>query len=390
MDERKLKQPTEIIEGGRRKEWRGRLVNVPVERASTILFDSVAELNASKPALGSYRYGLQGTATHWALSDAMTQLEPGAAGTALYQNGLAAITGPLLALLSQGDELLVPDNVYGPTRKFCDTVLQRFGIATRYYDPLVGTGIDELIGPNTRLVLLESPGSLTMEVQDVPGMCEVCRRRGVVTLLDNTWATPMFFPALAAGVDISMLAGTKYVGGHADVLVGTATATAAYYDRIQTPAWDLGFAVSPDDAWLASRGLRTMAVRLKQHEEGALKVAHWLKSRREVGLMLHPAFPECPGHEYWRRDYRGSSGLFTFELKGCSAQQRTAFIDALEIFGIGYSWGGFESLVLPVDPHRTVTKAPAQNLIRLHIGLEDPDDLIADLAEALDQAGRTP
>jgi cystathionine beta-lyase len=187
-----------------------------------------------------------------------------------------------------------------------------------------------------------------------------------------------------------MLAGTKYVGGHADVLVGTATATAAYYDRIQTPAWDLGFAVSPDDAWLASRGLRTMAVRLKQHEEGALKVAHWLKSRREVGLMLHPAFPECPGNEYWRRDYRGSSGLFTFELKGCSAQQRTAFIDALEIFGIGYSWGGFESLVLPVDPHRTVTKAPAQNLVRLHIGLEDPDDLIADLAQAFDQAGRSP
>ena len=390
MDERKLKQSTKIIESGRRKEWRGQLVNVPVERASTILFDSIAELNASKPGLGSYRYGLQGTATHWALSEAMTQLEPGAAGTALYPNGLAAITGPLLALLSQGDELLVPDNVYGPTRKFCDTVLQRFGIATRYYDPLVETGIDELIGPNTRLVLLESPGSLTMEVQDVPGMCEVCRRRGVVTLLDNTWATPMFFPALAAGVDISMLAGTKYVGGHADVLVGTATATAAYYDRIQTPAWDLGLAVSPDDAWLASRGLRTMAVRLKQHEEGALKVAHWLKSRPEVGLILHPAFPECPGHEYWRRDYRGSSGLFTFELKGCSAQQRTAFIDALEIFGIGYSWGGFESLVLPVDPHRTVTKAPAQNLVRLHIGLEDPDDLIADLAEALDQAGRSP
>ena len=390
MDEHELKHSTKIVEGGRRREWRGRLVNPPVERASTILFDNVADLHVAKPGLGNYRYGLQGTATHWALSDAMTELEPGAAGTALYPNGLAAITGPLLSLLSQGDELLVPDNVYGPTRKFCDTVLKRFGVATRYYDPLVGRGIEELLSDKTRVVLLESPGSLTMEVQDVPGICDVCRRRGIATLLDNTWATPLLFPALSYGVDISMLAGTKYVGGHADVLVGTATATAAYFDRIQTSAWDLGYAVSPDDAWLASRGLRTMAVRLKQHEENALKVAHWLKSRDDVGLILHPAFPECPGHEYWRRDFKGSSGLFTFELKGRTADQRHAFIDALELFGIGFSWGGYESLALPVDPHRTVTSPPAQNLVRLHIGLEDPDDLIADLAQAFDQAGRSP
>ena len=389
MDQRKLKQSTSLVEGGRRKEWRGPLVNAPVERASTILFDSVAELNASKPGLGSYRYGLQGTATHWALSEALTELEPGAAGTVLYPTGLAAITGPLLALLEQGDELLLPDNVYGPTRKFCDTVLKRFGVTARYYDPLIGTRIDELLGQHTRVVLLESPGSLTLEVQDVPGICEICRGRGIATLLDNTWATPLLFPALAAGVDASMLAGTKYVGGHADVLVGTATATPAYYDKIQASCWDLGFAVSPDDAWLASRGLRTMGVRLKKHEESALKVANWLKARPEVGLMLHPAFPECPGHEYWRRDFKGSSGLFTFELKG-SRQQRTTFVDALALFGIGYSWGGFESLVLPVDPHRTVTKVPAENLVRLHIGLEDPDDLIADLAQAFDQAGRSP
>lgn len=390
MDERKLGQSTKIVEGGRRKEWRRRLVNAPVERASTILFDSVAELHAAKAGLGSYRYGLQGTATHWALSEAITALEPGAVGTALYPNGLAAITGPLLALLSQGDELLVPDNVYGPTRKFCDTALKRFGVATRYYDPLIGTGIGELFSEKTRMVLLESPGSLTMEVQDVPGICEICRTRGIATLLDNTWATPLLFPALSAGVDITMLAGTKYVGGHADILLGTATATSTFFDRIQTSAWDMGFGVSPDDAWLASRGLRTMAVRLKQHEENALKVAHWLKSRAEVGLMLHPAFPECPGHEYWRRDYKGSSGLFTFELKGQAAEQRATFIDALELFGIGYSWGGYESLALPVDPHRTVTEPPAQNLVRLHVGLEDPDDLIADLTQAFDQAGRSP
>ncbi|HEX6784628.1 MAG TPA: cystathionine beta-lyase [Sphingomicrobium sp.] len=390
MDEEKLGIPTQLVKGGRRKEWRGRLVNAPVERASTILFDDIAELRSSKAGLGSYRYGLQGTATHWALAEAMTDLEPGAAGTALYQSGLASITGPLLALLSAGDELLVPDNVYGPTRKFCDTILKRFGIGTRYYDPLIGTAIEGIIAPNTRAIHLESPGSLTMEVQDVPGICEVARARGIVTLLDNTWATPLLFPAIAAGVDVSVLAATKYVGGHADLLLGTATATDRYYDRIQTASWDLGYAVSPDDAWLASRGLRTMGIRLAQHEKNCLKVAEWLKGRSEVGLMLHPAFEDCPGHSFWKRDFKGSSGLFTFELQNRAAEKRTAFIEALQLFGIGYSWGGFESLALPVDPHRTVSQSPAANLVRLHIGLEDPDDLIADLAQAFDQAGRSP
>jgi cystathionine beta-lyase len=390
MNERNHGQSTRLVEGGRRKDWRGRLVNVPVERASTILFDSVEQLHASKPGLGEYRYGLQGTPTHWALAEALTQLEPGAAGTALYPSGLAAITAPLLALLSPADEVLVPDNVYGPTRRFCDTILNRLGIAARYYDPLVGGAIAELIGEQTRAILLESPGSLTMEVQDVPAICAVARERGIVTLLDNTWATPLLFPAIAAGIDVTILAATKYVGGHADVMLGTATATADYYDRIQAATWDLGFAVSPDDAWLGSRGLRTMEVRLRQHEKSALKVAHWLKGRPEVGRVLHPALPDCPGHEYWQRDFKGSSGLFSFELKGAAAARRDAFVDSLELFGIGFSWGGFESLALPVDPHRTVTEPPAQNLVRLHIGLEDPDDLIADLAAALDQAGRSP
>ena len=384
MTKRKSGQSTRTTHAGRRREWRGQLVNVPVERASTILFDNVAELERSKPALGTYRYGLQGTATHWALAEALTELEPGAAGTALYSSGLAAITTPLLALLSPGNELLAPDNVYGPTRRFCDTILKRLGVTTRYYDPLVGTGIRELIGGATRLVLLESPGSQTMEVQDVPGICAVARERGIVTLLDNTWATPLLFPAIAAGVDVTMLAATKYVGGHADVMLGAATATAAFYERIQTASWDLGHAVSADDAWLGSRGLRTMAVRLKTHEESALKIAEWLKGRPEVGRMLHPAFSDCPGHGFWKRDFKGSSGLFTFELKG----DRTAFVDSLELFGIGYSWGGYESLVLPVDPHRTVTEPPASNLVRLHIGLEDPDDLIADLNNGFDQLRR--
>jgi len=384
MTKRDQGQSTKLVEGGRRKEWRGQLVNVPVERASTILFDNVAELEASEPGLGTYRYGLQGTASQWALSEALTELEAGAAGTALYSTGLAAITTPLLALLSAGDELLAPDNVYGPTRKFCDTILKRLGIATRYYDPLVGTGISNVIGESTAAILLESPGSQTMEVQDVPGICAAARERGIVTLLDNTWATPLLFPAIAAGVDVTMIAATKYVGGHADVMLGAATATERYYRRIQTASWDLGHAASPDDAWLGSRGLRTMAVRLKQHEESALRVARWLKEQPRVGRVLHPALPDCPGHEFWKRDFKGSSGLFSFELDG----DRDTFVDALELFGLGYSWGGYESLVLPVDPYRTVTEPPARNLVRLHIGLEDADDLIADLAAAFDQLGR--
>jgi cystathionine beta-lyase len=390
MSEDKAREATRLVEGGRRKEWVGQLVNVPVERASTILFDSVDDLDASRPALGSYRYGLQGTATHWALSEALTRLEPGAAGTALYPSGLAAIAGPLLALLSSGEELLAPDNVYGPTRRFCDTILKRYGVATRHYDPLIGGGIAALIGDRTRAIFLESPGSLTMEVQDVPAICAAARKRGIVTLLDNTWATPLFFPALAAGIDVSILAATKYVGGHADVMLGAATATETCFEHIQTAAWDLGFATSPDDAWLGSRGLRTMVVRLRQHEESALQIARWLKGRAEVGLVLHPALPDCPGHELWKRDYQGSSGLFSFELKGGDKKKRAAFVDALKLFGIGYSWGGFESLVVPADPYRTVSKAPAANLVRLHVGLEDPDDLIADLAAAFDQAGRSP
>lgn len=390
MTDTKQDSFTRIVEGGRRKEWRRRLVNVAVERASTILFDSVEELHANKPGLGTYRYGLQGTATHWALAEALTELEPGAAGTALYPTGLAAITTPLLALLSPGDELLAPDNVYGPTRKFCDTILKRLKIATRYYDPLIGAGIVEQIGQSTRAILLESPGSLTMEVQDVPAICAVARERGIPTLLDNTWATPLLFPAIAAGVDITILAATKYVGGHADVMLGSATATEEYYERIQGLTWDLGFALSPDDAWLGSRGLRTMAVRLKQHQESALKLAYWLKERPEVGLVLHPALPDCPGHQQWKRDFKGSSGLFSFELKGADAKRRATFVESLELFGIGFSWGGYESLALPIDPYRTLGSAPAANLVRLHIGLEDPDDLIADLAAAFDQAGRSP
>jgi cystathionine beta-lyase len=224
---------------------------------------------------------------------------------------------------------------------------------------------------------------MTMEVQDVPGICAMARERGIVTLIDNTWATPLLFPAIAAGVDITILAATKYVGGHADVMLGAVTATKDYYSRIEKTGWDLGHSVSPDDAWLGSRGLRTMAIRLKQHEESTLKVAHWLKEQPQVGRVLHPALPDCPGHEYWKRDFKGSSGLFSFELKDADDAARDAFVDRLELFGIGFSWGGYESLASPVDPYRTVSTPPASNLVRLHIGLEDADDLIEDLADSL-------
>lgn len=382
MSQRDTSPATKLVEGGRRKEWRRRLVNPPVERASTILFDSIAELHGSRPGIGEYRYGLQGTATQWALAEALTGLEPGAAGTALYSSGLAAITAALLTLLSPGDELLVTDNVYGPTRKFCDTILKRFGVATRYFDPMVGAGISGLIGEHTRAILLESPGSQTMEVQDVPEICAVARARGVATLLDNTWATPLLFPAIASGVDITILAATKYVAGHADAMIGATSATEAYFARIEQGSWDLGHSLAPDDAWLGSRGLRTMAVRLRQHQESALEIAHWLKEQPRVGRVLHPALADCPGHEMWERDFKGSSGLFSFELKGTGDAARASFVESLALFGIGYSWGGYESLAIPVDPVRTISEPPARNLVRLHIGLEDPADLIDDLAIA--------
>jgi cystathionine beta-lyase len=222
-----------------------------------------------------------------------------------------------------------------------------------------------------------------MEVQDVPAICAVARARGIVTLIDNTWATPLFFHALSKGVDIAIMAATKYVGGHADVMLGAVTATPDYFDRIQRTSWDLGHAVSPDDAWLGSRGLRTMAIRLKQHEDGALQVARWLKEHPQVGRVLHPALPDCPGHEIWARDFKGSSGLFSFELVDRGITGREAFAEALELFGIGFSWGGYESLVMPAEPERTVSEPPAPNLVRLHIGLEDPADLIEDLSRAL-------
>jgi len=378
---------TELVEGGRRKEWRSRLVNVPVHRASTLLFDRIEDLEAARPGLGDYCYGLQGTPTQWALSEALTALEPGAAGTVLYPTGLAALAAALLTVLKTGDELLVTDTIYGPTRKVCDTTLKRFGVSTRYFDPLSSSEeIAAMASERTAAILLESPGTVTMEVMDVPGICAVAKDRGIVTILDNTWATPLLFPAIAAGVDISIMAATKFVAGHSDVMAGCATANETHYDRLARSSWDLGYALAPDDAWLASRGLRTMAVRMKYQEQSTLEIARWLDGRERVGRLLHPAFPSCPGHDVWKRDFDGSSSVFSFEFLG-SRTERTAFINRLQQFGIGFSWGGFESLVVSGDQTRSVSEPPAKNIVRLQIGLEETADLIADLEQALGSVG---
>lgn len=386
MGDRPRRPDTRLVDGGRRKEWLQRLVNVPVYRGSTVLFDDVAAMHSATPSVGTMRYGLQGTPTHWSLSEALTGLEPGAAGTTLLSSGLAAVTAALMAVVSAGDELLVVDSVYGPTRRFCDTILARYGVTTRYYDPLAGAEeLAALVSPATKAIFLESPGSQTFEVQDVPGICAMARSHGVTSVLDNTWATPLLFQALGNGVDITILACTKYVAGHSDLLLGSITATPEWFERVQATVFDLGHSVSADDAWLAARGLRTMHLRLKRHEESALEVARWLAQQPRVGAILHPAFESCPGHEYWKRDFAGSSSLFAFAFKEGSAKNADAFVERLEQFGLGYSFGGFESLALPVRPKRTASTAPSGPLVRLHIGLEDPQDLIDDLAAALER-----
>jgi cystathionine beta-lyase len=381
---RPLAAATTVTTAGRRPEWTAGIVNPPVWRASTILYDSVADLRAAAGRDTHHRlfYGRRGTPTQWSLADALTELEPGAQATFLYPSGVAAVAAALLAVLTPGDELLLVDSAYDPTRALAEGLLKRMGIATRYYDPLIGAGVADLIDERTRAVFMESPGSLTFEVQDVPAICAAAKARGVVTLMDNTWATPLHFRALSHGVDLSILACTKYVVGHSDAMLGSVTATADLWPRLRDTSFQLGQTASPDDAWLGSRGLRTMAIRLKQHETSALRIAEWLETRPEVADVLHPALPSCPGHDLWRRDFTGTSGLFSFTLAGGTDAARAALIDELELFGIGYSWGGFESLALPVDPHRhrSVVKRPqAGPMVRLQIGLEDAGDLIADL-----------
>ncbi|GAB5489366.1 MAG: cystathionine beta-lyase [Parasphingorhabdus sp.] len=380
---------TQVVSGGRRKQWTEAVVNPPVWRASTHLYDSVEDLKTGLKTNedGRFFYGRRGSPTQWSLADALSEMEPGAAGTMLYPSGVAAISSALLSVLNPGDEVLLTDSSYDPSRSFADAFLKRMGVTAHYYDPMIGGAITELFTDKTKAILMESPGSLTFEVQDIPAICAAAKKANIVTLLDNTWATSRFFPALEKGVDISIIAATKYIVGHSDVMMGAATTHKKYWTKLRRTAQQLGQVVSPDDAFLTARGLRTLEVRLKQHEASALTIAHWLKDRPEVGAVLHPALPECPGHETWKRDFLGSSGLFSFELSKGDEETRAAFIDALGMHGIGYSWGGFESLALPVDPakYRTATNWTLSGpLVRLNIGLEDPDDLMADLAKGFE------
>jgi len=357
-------------------------VNTPVYRTSTILFP---DIHALKTENQPYKYGRRGTPTSRSFESAIEELEGGARCVAL-PSGLNAIATAILAVCSAGDHLLMADTCYGPTRLFCDRQLKRFGVETTYYDPLIGGGIAALLKPNTRAVYCESPGSLTFEIQDVPAIAAAAHAQGASVLIDNTWATPVFFRPLDHGADLSIMSGTKYIGGHADVMVGTITANESHKQRLEAFYGDTGLFLGGDDTYLSLRGVRTLAVRLKHHESSALKIARWLQHRDEVARVLHPALQSDPGHALWKRDFKGSSGLFGVELKPASQKAMTAFFDGFHHFGLGYSWGGYESLVIPSEFKRTA-KAFAHDgpLIRFHAGLEDPDDLIADIEEAFER-----
>jgi cystathionine beta-lyase len=376
---------TQLAQAGRTHAHN--MVNPPVARASTILFESLADLDAAirDPDAGLY-YGRRGTQTHWALEDALTALEPGAAGTKLFPSGVAAIATSLLACLKAGDEVLVTDSAYEPSRTFADSLLGPLGITTRYYDPCCGAGIADVISARTRAILLESPGSLSFEIQDLPAITAVARTRGITTIIDNTWATPLRLQPLALGVDISIQALTKYVAGHSDLLMGSATATPALWPRLKAASYRLGHHVGADDCALVLRGLRTLGVRLDRHEQSALTIARWLEEHPAVDRVWHPALPSHPQHALFQRDFTGATGLFAMVLKQGSRPHTAALIDGLQHFGIGFSWGGFESLVLPVelDRIRTATHMALPGpIIRLSIGLEDVGDLIADLDAGL-------
>jgi cystathionine beta-lyase len=375
-----LKPNTKITVAGRDPFAQHGYVNPPVYHASTLLYPTAEDFLGRR---GRYHYGRRGTPTSEALESALRELEgPACAGVALAPSGLAAISTALLAVLRAGDHLLVTDSVYGPTRTFCDTVLARYGVTTTYYDPLVGDRIAFLLQPNTRAVFTEAPGSLSFEMQDIPAIAAAAHAHDAVVLMDNTWASPLYFAALDHGVDLAIQSGTKYIGGHSDLMLGSVAANKATWQRLHDTAGTLGICVGPDDMFLGLRGLRTMAVRLARHQESGIAVARWFAQRPEVLRVLHPALPTDPGHAIWQRDFTGASGLFSIVLKPVPQSAVNAFLNALTLFGMGASWGGYESLAIPFDcaKIRTATHwAPGGPTIRLHIGLEDVQDLIADL-----------
>jgi cysteine-S-conjugate beta-lyase len=371
---------TRLVTAGRDTKAQKGFVNPPVVHGSTVLYPTAEDLHAHR---GEFTYGRQGTPTTRALQEALMALEgPQCAGVGIAPSGLAAITTTLLAVLKAGDHLLVCDNVYRPSRNFCNGVLARYGVKTTYFDPLIGAGIEGLFEPNTRAVLVEAPGSQSFEMPDIPAIAGVAHARGALVIDDNTWATPLFHRSLDYGVDISMQAATKYIGGHSDIMFGTISANAKAWPTIAENIRLLGVCAGPDDVFLALRGMRTLAVRLNQHYRSGLEMARWLASRPEVARVLHPALESDPGHAIWKRDFTGASGLFSVVLKPRPQEAVDALLDTVKLFGMGFSWGGFESLVIPFDcdTYRTATKwAPGGPTLRLHIGLENVDDLKADL-----------
>jgi cystathionine beta-lyase len=372
------------------------VVNPPVYHASTIIFPSLAaQEKASGDPFNHMTYGRAGTPTQHALEETMSLLE-GAYRTVAVPSGLAAITGAILGFVSAGDHMLVSDSAYGPTRRFAVNFLKRFGVETTFFDPTMGAEVERLVQPNTKLFYVEAPGSLTFEMQDIPAIAKVAHAHGAIVVADNTWATPVYCQPIKLGADIVVHAGTKYVVGHSDAMMGLICCSQATYNTVKTMAGTLGFHAAPDDSYLALRGLRTLAVRLRRHEQSALEIARWLQTRPEVEQVLHPALPDCPGHDIWKRDFTGSSGLFAFTLKGKHAKPAiAAMVDHMKLFGIGFSWGGYESLMIHAHPetYRTAVPWPAdRTLIRVHIGLDDVEDIKADLAagfERMKQAART-
>ncbi|MCC4861833.1 cystathionine beta-lyase [Vibrio splendidus] len=383
---------TKLITAGRDKKWTNGVVNPPVQRASTVVFNSVEEKRKAtiNRANKTLFYGRRGTNTHFAFQDAMVEVE-GGAGCALYPCGTAAISNAILSFVETGDHILMVDTCYEPTRDFCDTIMKKMGVETTYYEPTIGEGIQDLIKPNTKVLFTESPGSVTMEVQDIPTLARIAHEHDIIVMLDNTWAAGVNFSPFDFGVDISIQAATKYIVGHSDVMLGTAVANKKCWDQLREQSYLMGQCVSPDDAYLALRGIRTLDVRLRQHAESSLKVAKWLETRPEVDHVRHPALESCPGHEFFKRDFTGGNGLFSFVLKNSNTKATTALLDGMTHFSMGYSWGGFESLILANEPNsfdslRTVANPNfTGTLVRVHIGLEDVDDLIADLEAGLER-----
>ncbi len=393
MRSKSKKIDTLLAHAGRAPEENFGIVNPPVYHASTVLHPTVAALEeAGRNRYDQVTYGRHGTPTSFAFEAAVAAVEGGHRAVA-FCSGAAACFAAILAFVKAGDHVLVTDSVYGPVRSFCTGFLARFGVAATFYDPRIGGGIERLVQANTRLVYLESPGSLTFEVQDVPAIIAVAKARGLRTIIDNTWAAPLFFKPMALGVDVSVIAATKYIVGHSDAMMGVAVCTEETFLPVRTSATQLGNHAAPDDCYLTLRGLRSAGGRLRQHEAQGVALATWLAARPEVAQVLHPALPESPDHALWQRDFSGASGLFAIALKpGFAKTAIAAMLDGMELFGMGASWGGFESLILPVHPKRLRTAVPWTGgpVLRLHAGLEDRDDLVADLARGFDRLNAAP